>query len=501
MKTLGLSLVASTLLLSQVVVAGDTKNTQKRTLDNSMNVEYKILPSDVEQIGDLFTKGMVYGRLRIHAFQWDWKDENFETGGEQKNNYALGIGGSLIFKTARFHGWSGTIGLYTSQNPFSTMEPENMKYIKAGKDTLSRYAVKNSTDNEIGMTVIGESYLQYDGVTTKYRLGRQLFESPFTASNDTKMIPNSFDGLTVESKIIKDSEIQLAYFQRQKLRDHTSSHDVLTFGDEKANNWGNQDDSAVHKGLSYANFVKAGEDPDNELVIATVKNKSLKNLELSAGYLAVPEVLNQTVVEANAKIDLGSVKLGAGARYMIQGDDGAGDIGGASISGKLAGWTTGDKRGYVDPKNLESSLFAVKLTAGLLNNALNLHYGYSQVSDDADFVSPWRGFPTAGYTRPMALLNWYANTKTSMLQANFDLGKLNIIDGTQILMRYAMVDNDEEKPDVESDRNVIEVTTTKNWKSFPNFQSKIRLGFVDADEKNSIDSSYNEYRLELNYLF
>ena len=510
MKNLGLSLVASTLLFSQVAFADNTtksskidveQNKPKRTLNMSGNLDYKILPKDVESLGELFTKGMIYGRLRMNTFKFDWKKETFDKKGDQKNNYALGIGGSLIFKTAKYHGWSGTVGFYTSQNPFGTMEPENIGYVKAGKDTFSRDAIKTSDDNEIGMTLIGESYLEYNLFNTTYKLGRQLFESVFTASNDTKMIPNTFDGLSVETTILQDTNIKVAYFQRQKLRDHTSSHDVLTFQDEKGNSWGNQDDSGVHKGLTYANFIKADEDPDNELIIVSVKNNSLKNMELTASYLAVPEVLHQIALEGIAKVPVSNWTIGVGARYMIQGDDGGGAIGGASLSGKV---TATDKRGYTDPTNLESSLMAFKLFADTTSGLLKLQYGYSQVSDDADFVSPWRGFPTAGYTRPMATSNWYANTKSHMLQGIVDLGKANILFGSQILMRYAIIDNDSEvKNDVETDKDVIEITATKKWQSFPNFESKIRFGSVSADTDilHKTDNSYNEYRLELNYLF
>lgn len=40
------------------------------------------------------------------------------------------------------------------------------------------------------------------------------------------------------------------------------------------------DDAAVHKGLTYANFMAAGEDPDHELIIADMHNSSFKNLKL-----------------------------------------------------------------------------------------------------------------------------------------------------------------------------------------------------------------------------
>jgi hypothetical protein len=359
------------------------------------------------------------------------------------------------------------------------------------------------SQDKYGMTVIGESYLQYDTSKTTFRFGRQLFHTVFTKSNDTKMIPNTFDGLTVDSKDFLDSHIQLAYIQRQKLRDHTSSHDVITFKDDSNESWANNDDSAIHKGLTYANFVAHNEDPDHEMMIATFENKSaVKDLQFIASYLTIPDVISNTVLEAHYKFKAGGWTVSPGIRYMMQMDDGAGEIGGASLSGKLASWTTGaDKRGYKDPKNLDSTLLAVRLTGNNGDGTLKLLYGYSEISDDADIVAPWRGFPTGGYTRAMAQYNWNANTKTHMVQATYDFDKAGLVNGFKSTVRYAMQDFDDNKPDVQGDSNVIHIDFWKTFESIPNFEAKVRIGMADVSEKAGKDTSYDEYRLEFNYLF
>ena len=56
----------------------------------------------------------------------------------------MGVGGSLIFKSAPLSGVSGTLGLYTSQNPdFFREDNEDVGLVKAGKDTFSRNEVQN----------------------------------------------------------------------------------------------------------------------------------------------------------------------------------------------------------------------------------------------------------------------------------------------------------------------------------------------------------------------
>jgi len=494
MKKVAISLLTSSLILATNGLAED-KVVKKRVLKGNMNLSYKIIPHDVDSFYNMFAQGMTYGRLRMNTFKWDWADNK-----AGKDNYAVGIGGSLVFKTGRLNGFSATAGLYTSQNPFLTMDKENVGSLKAGKDTLSRNSAK---DGNYGMAVLGESYIQYDFSKTTLKFGRQLFHSVFTKSNDTKMIPNSFDGLTLESKDIQDTKIQLAYFQAQKLRDHTDSHDVLTFNTKDGVKWDNNDDSAIHKGLSYSNFDKAGDSTEHNLYIATVKNESIDNLKAVVSYLTVPDVISNITLEAHYKINLYGWSLTHGLRYMIQNDDGGGKIGGASLKGKLANWKTGDDtRGYSNPNSLDSSLLAGRVVGQ--KGAFKILYGFSKIEDKADIVAPWRGFPTGGYTRAMAQYNWNANTSSQMIQASYNFGKAGIIDGFRSTIRYAIMDFDENKDDVVADRSIIHVDFWKTFRSIPNFETKIRIGVVDSESggvKNKTDTSYNEYRLEFNYLF
>lgn len=489
MKKTTFSIITASLLFTANGFAEDNI-IQKRKLAGNMNLTYKVLPQEVDNFYDMFAKGMIYGRLRMNSFQWDWKDES-----AGKDNYAMGIGGSLIFKTGRLNGLSATVGLYTSQNPFLTMDEENVGKLKAGKDTLSR---QEAQSGNYGMAVLGQGYLQYNSAKTTLKFGRQIFHSVFTKSNDTKMIPNTFDGLTLESKDISDTKIQLAYFQAQKLRDHTRSHDVLTFKDEDGQKWANNDDSAIHKGLSYQNFSDAGESTSHDLIIATAQNKSIKKLNTTVSYLTVPDVVSNLTFEAHYKAKVGSWSVSPGIRYMIQNDDGGGKIGGASLTGNVSG---SDSRGYSAPDSLDSSLVAGRIVGQNKSKTIKVLYGYSKIEDKADIVAPWRGFPTGGYTRAMAQYNWNANTVSNMIQVSYDLGKAGLIEGCRTTMRYAMMDFDESKTDVVADRTIIHMDFWKSFKSIPNFETKLRIGIVDSETKNDKDYSYNEYRLELNYLF
>ncbi len=469
MKIIKLSLIALTSMgLTTSLMA--TLVNEKITLKGNMVVKYNQKPVSVESLSDVFLEGKFYGRLRTNMFMWDWKsDAKFD-------NKAMGIGGSFIYKTASLSGFSATAGLYTSQNPSWFREDiADLGSLKAGKDTLSRYD-STSTGN-YGMTVLGQAYLQYDISKTTVIAGRQLFESVFTKSNDTKMVPNTFDGITLNTKDLPQTSIDLAYLDKQKLRDHTKSHDVIAFaGGSSPEKWTQNDDSAVNKNLTVD---RIGD--NNKLLIASVTNKSIKNTKLNVSYAMVPDVLSNLTFEGHYTLPISEKwKIAPGVRYMQQFDDLNADYNVANLGA---------------------------LRLDIKNDAFLARLGYSKIADKADIVAPWRGFPTGGFTRAMAQYNWYANTTTYMIRAGYDFGKADILEGFSIMARYAIQDFDDNKDGVAADSTIVHVDIRQNIGT--NLEAKIRLGFVDADDDilksdgvtYKSDTSYSEYRFELNYFF
>ena len=469
----------------------------KRQTRGNMTVKYNVLPGSVESVGDMFSEGVFYGRLRSNTFYWDWGNEDYETGGKRKDNKNMGVGGSLIFKSGVLNGISMTLGYYGTLSPeFFRMDDDEVKYSKSGKDTFSRYKVAET--GSYGMHTLGQGYLEYNNGTVDVKAGRQLFESVFTASNDTKMIPNAFDGISASVKIAPKTKARAAWFGAQKLRDHENSHDVITFKTAEGDKWNNNDDSAVHKGLSYANFVAAGEDTSHDLFLADLQTKYVDNLVFKLSYLQVPGVVKDIVAEAHYKIPFeNGWALRPGVRYFHQMDDGGGAVAGyTNLTGKAA---TGYDAGVAD--SLDSSLFAARVDLQMPDKKGFFRLGYSKIADKADIVAPWRGFPTGGFTRAMAQYNWYANTETFMARAVYQFTP-----DFKASLRYAIQDFDDAKDNVQADSTIWHLDT---WYNFTDrLQMKTRIGIVQADDDiaKSLggmkgDVSYNEYRLEFNYLF
>ena len=479
MKLVKFSVVALA-VLTLATSSHATLKSEKVTLKGNMSLKYTKLPTAVDSVSDIFSKGMFYGRLRSNMFSWDWKGN---TGTDHK---AIGLGGSFIYKTAPFAGLSTTMGMYTSQNPsFMREDIADLSSLKAGKDTLSRS--DSTLTGNYGMSLLGQAYLQYDISKTTIIAGRQMLETVYTKSNDTKMVPNTFDGITAQIKDIPKTSITFAYLTKQKLRDHTSSHDVLA-----VDGWTQNDDSAVNKNLTVD---KIGD--NNKLIIASATNRSIEKLKASLSYATVSDVFSNITLEAHYTIPLsGGWKIAPGVRYMKQMDD----LGSSTAVANLKA----NSLEYTNQNSLDSSLTAIRVD--IKNSAFLARFGYSHIADEADIIAPWRGFPTGGFTRAMAQYNWYANTKTYMARAGYDFSKANMIPGFSIMARYAIQDFDDKKPGVQADSNIIHIDARQNIGK--NLEAKLRVGLVEAqDDIKDIngakkpDVSYNEYRFELNYFF
>jgi len=506
-------------LLAAAPITAGTLPDGKRSLKANRTYIYHLQPGEADTLAEIFTKGAWYGRLRLNSFRYDWAEE---IPNRTKDNWSVGLGGSITLKTAYFHGFGATIDAYTSQNPWH-MDHDEIKFLKSGKDTLSRHDVYDK--DRYCMNVIAQLYAEYRLGRTSLRYGRQKFETLLTKSNDTKMIPNTFEGLTLTSRDLAKHSIKLAWFTKQKLRDHTTFHDPLTFGDRSFAGltgeekliaaWGNNDDSAMHRGLSYDNYRKSGRDTNHDLQLAEVWSMAVPNLKAMLNYTAVPGVVSSATVEAHYSFNVGSWKIVPGGRYLRQFDNGGGDVGGAALLGLLSPHyspTSGQKGGYTDPDSLDSWLVAARLDIEP-DAPWKIRLGYSHVGDGADIVAPWRGFPTGGFTRVMGQYNWFANTDTWMVRGDFDFGKAGIVEGLTAIFRYGFEDFDESKKVYHtvkerwisltpSDRKALELGAIWEISKLRGLEARMRLGFVEADERvDGCDPSYSEYRFEMNYLF
>ncbi|MDQ1326413.1 MAG: hypothetical protein QG564_1538, partial [Campylobacterota bacterium] len=350
------------------------------------------------------------------------------------------------------------------------------------------------------LATFAQSYLEYKSGQLSIKAGRQIFESFLTASNDTKMIPNTFEGIALHSRDIPFLSVKAAYLTRQKLRDHESFHHLLAYGDDPTvpgANWDENDDSAMHQGLTLSKLQAEG--IDDRLAVFEATYTPAPQLELMFNYTAVPQLIASATVNGIYRFDLANgINLVPSIRYMHQMDKGAGKIGGANLAANTIG--------YDDPNSLDGGLFGAKID--LVQGAWDVGLGYTRVWDEGDLIAPWRKFPTSGYTRLMGQYNIYAGTKTIAIDSKYDFGETGLASGLKVRAGYAIQNFDDTKPGVQADSNAFTIHLIKTYESIPNLSTKIGMGFVEGrddtiamDGSLKHDSSYRDLRFEINYLF
>ena len=472
------------------LLCAETESLRQAVKTNGQIVYYEE-QKNVSSLTDMFTQGNIYGRLRNNNFYFAYEQQDTT----HENQIISGIGGSLVYKSASFYGVDAQLAFYYTKAFFN--QKDIYAVFKAGKDTFSRFEYANSGKTDL--SVLGQANLGYTYSKTNLRVGRQLVETFYTKSNDTKMIPNTFDGAVLTSKDIPKSKITFAYLTKQKLRDHKESHAVFMVGDSLSApgvenpQWSENDDSAMLKGLTYTNLIKAGKPTDAPLIILEGENKSIKNLKLNFSSYLVPELLSQIMTEANYKIPFESFSLTPGIRYIHQFDNGAGAVAGPSLTPLVDGSTA-----YNDPNSLESDMIAARLVARFSDYKINL--GYTNILNKADLVTPWRGFPTAGYTRSMGMYNWKANTKSYRIELVKGANKSGIYKKPFIQTSILYIDGDQNKTPL-AQSYFYYAGVVQNIPAMLNLQYRVRVGYRDFRGSSSDVSDYIDTRFELNYLF
>ena len=480
------------LFLSDLLLAQETP---RATIKSNGTIRYFEGIKTAQNFGDMFLESNIYGRVRNNNFYFDWDHES----DAKSDEFVAAVGASIIMQSAKYNDFDFLAAFYGSFSDFDSSD--SLSHFKSSKDTFSRY--NYAKDGDRYMAVVGQANINYTGFKdTSIRVGRQLVETFYTKSNDTKMIPNVFDGGVIATNLIPDTQLQLAYLARGKNRDHTINHSVLMYDDRDSSsftNWNGNDDSAMHKGISYTRLKAAGKPTDSPLLILDFKNSSIQNLKIDTSFYNVPELLSQGMLEANYQFNFDGFSISPGVRYVRQFDDGAGSFASASLSGNAIA----NDEGYKTPNSLNAQMIAARIVARVSDYKINL--GYTNILDEADLVNPWRGFPTSGYTRSMGIYNWRANTKSYRIELVRNPNKDDVYRSLFIQASVLYVDSDEKKMILssakKSDYLYYYIGFVQNIPSLPELQWRLRLGYAEFKDSPGSELNYLDSRFELNYMF
>lgn len=157
-----------------------------------------VISSPADSLDEIFTNGKISGNLR--AF---WYDGDREL---RVDRTALTIGGVLSYKTASYEGVSGGVSLFSSNGITSLTEMP-----QSGQ-------THNLNLNGSSINTLGEVYLQYSAYDTSIKYGRQRLDLPLANDYYNRMLPNSFEALSVENRSLKDITFKGAYITGWKYK-------------------------------------------------------------------------------------------------------------------------------------------------------------------------------------------------------------------------------------------------------------------------------------------
>lgn len=485
--------------------------TEDRQLKGNGQIECLREPMVVEHFSEFFTRGTLHRRVRTNLFWWDWAEEKTSGGSQTRDNFMAGLGGSLIGRSARWHGWTGSFGFYSSQPLHSENTDPAVPLTNFGRSGKDTYRTRPN-GSEAALNVLAEACVEYRYHTVSIRAGRQILDSLLLASNDSKMIPNTFEAASLEWRARAKTKFGATVVRREKLRDHSTFHSVIGYAKGSGN-----DDSGGHRGLTPQTLSAAGRDLEPPLVLITIEDRTVPHLKLAFDYVDLPRLFATAVADASYDFKSGAGwVVSSGLRLLCQWDRGGGAIGGASLTGLFArdrvfSESAADRlrlASYHHPSSLDGMLWAGRI--GAARGPVAFSVAFSQVADRADIVAPWRGFPSGGYTRLMGQVDWLAGAFNRTLRVDYDLGKNRHLSTLTIAASCTREDFDERKvlagSSLLTDRTVCLIDLVTELRALPRTVFKLRVGLIRADARPAVPvavdyESYRDLRFEMNRLF
>ena len=181
---------------------------------------------------DMFTNGKFSGEVRT-VYAGNYMEEK-----NVADNYATALGGELKYELAKYKGFSAGVALRTSYDlGFAT--GDNEKHNSELSSTKGDY------------TTLSEAYIDYNYQDLTIRLGRQVLDTPLADSDDTRMIPNSFEAYMAYYKL-NNFDFTLGYLREWQGVDAGLDEGWI---DTKLD--GTDGDGVVLVGVTYSGLVDA----------------------------------------------------------------------------------------------------------------------------------------------------------------------------------------------------------------------------------------------------
>ena len=216
--------------------------------------------TNVNSFDQALSTGKFTGHLRLAYIHQNDDAPNTDA------TYSTSIGGELKYETARYYNTSFAVATYISQK----ITPMSGDFNKGTLNPDFFDANGNS------FAYVGEAYIDYYNRGFNIRLGRQKLDTPLNDRDDIRMLPNTFEALTIGYGGIKDFVFVAGYITRWAGYD--SGNDISKFKDIP----GDIAENGEH-GSSVSLFG--------------VMNESFENIELQAWYYGFDKLTDVVYID------------------------------------------------------------------------------------------------------------------------------------------------------------------------------------------------------------
>lgn len=268
----------------------------------------KISTPKIENITDLFTKGSWGGHVRNYLMVTDHY-------GDYKTQYANAIGMKIHYTTAKYYGFDmGLGGIFTFDlfsSDLSEIDPRSGRHPAF---ELQLFDI-NRPENKYDLDRLEELFIRYRFGKSTIVLGRHEILSPFVNPADGRMKPYAFQGLTIDFRELKSTNIFASYITHVSPRSTVEWYTI-----EESIGIYNQGVNPKGEPGDYAEHTRS-----KGLAILGVDHGFGKDIKVSGTYYYAENVLSSIYLKTDFKKKFNPKwELFTGVEGMIQSKAGQG---------------------------------------------------------------------------------------------------------------------------------------------------------------------------------
>lgn len=388
---------------------------------------------------EAFKHSEITGELKAYYFA------NKNDQGDKDSILTSGV--SIGFKTDSLYGFSLGITAQGSSSPFAD---------NGAKEDYNSHMYGPGA-------VLSEAYLAYNVGKTTLQIGRQFIDTPLISGSGSRVIKESFEGITLVNTDIPDTTITAGYVQKFQARTADGDYDAPKFT------------KTFKTGSSIAL------DLDNGAYTTSIVNKSIHGLTLTGAYAYA----DAFILDANTALTLvdGGVHL-VYVEALYEGNNGE------------IGYTLGvqDYFNHFETIGigLDNNINTYALKAGLSFKGINGTVAFSQTSNDhvagGAIISGLGNGADLLYTDAIVAAPGYTpDTKTYMFDINYD-----VTEAANIGARYTYADD-------KFDDLKQAYTSIYAYYKFVSSLQGLKMGIEFEDKSKDVDG--NDLWFKANYKF